>query len=221
MSNSPPSYSAIISALDPWSDESVRKDQLADPEIKPIIEFKESSDEKPGWQDIASFHPTTKRYWALWDSLHQKNGVLYRKWESDDGKTFMWQLILPKTRVSTVHGSLTGGHFGVMKTLQKVRERFYWDNVWSDVEKCCRICDPCDSCKDPRKRTRGRLQLYNVGAPFERIAFDILGPLPRSSDGNNNILVVMYYFTKWPEAYPIPDQEASTVIKVLVQHWIS
>ncbi|GFU24864.1 gag-pol [Trichonephila clavipes] len=35
------------SALDPWSDESVRKDQLADPEIKPIIEFKESSDENP------------------------------------------------------------------------------------------------------------------------------------------------------------------------------
>ncbi|GFX69301.1 retrovirus-related Pol polyprotein from transposon opus [Trichonephila clavipes] len=39
-----------ISALDPWSDESVRKDQLADPEIKPITEFKESSDEKPSWQ---------------------------------------------------------------------------------------------------------------------------------------------------------------------------
>ncbi|GFX51118.1 retrovirus-related Pol polyprotein from transposon 412 [Trichonephila clavipes] len=31
----------------------------------------------------------------------------------------------------------------------------------------------------------------------------------------------MDYFTKWPEAYPIPDQEASTVSEVLVQHWIS
>ncbi|GFW90371.1 retrovirus-related Pol polyprotein from transposon 412 [Trichonephila clavipes] len=48
------------SALDPWSDESIQKDQLADPEIKTIIEFKESSDEKPSWQDIAPFHPTTK-----------------------------------------------------------------------------------------------------------------------------------------------------------------
>ncbi|GFU77273.1 retrovirus-related Pol polyprotein from transposon 412 [Trichonephila clavipes] len=35
------------------------------------------------------------------------------------------------------------------------------------------------------------------------------------------MLVVMDYFTKWPEAYPIPDQEASTVAEVLVQHWIS
>ncbi|GFS55046.1 retrovirus-related Pol polyprotein from transposon 412 [Trichonephila clavipes] len=126
------------------------------------------------------------------------------------------------TRISTVlkelHGRPTGGHFGVMKNLQKVRERFYWNNVRSDVEKCCRTCDPCAARKSPRKCTRGRLQLYNVGAPFERITFDILGPLLRSSDDNNNILVVMDYFTKWPEAYPIPNQEASTVAEVLVQH---
>ncbi|GFY04217.1 gag-pol [Trichonephila clavipes] len=57
------------SELDPWSDESVQKDQLADPEIKPIIEFKESCDEKPSWQDIASFHPTTNRCWALSDNF--------------------------------------------------------------------------------------------------------------------------------------------------------
>ncbi|GFT38765.1 retrovirus-related Pol polyprotein from transposon 412 [Trichonephila clavipes] len=138
---------------------------------------------------------------------------------------FRWQLILPKTRISTVlkelHSSPTGGHFGVMKTLQKVCECFYWNNVWSNVEKCCCICDPCAAHKGPRKCTRGRLQLYNVGVPFERIAFDILDPLSRSSDGNNNILMVMDYFTKWPETYPISDQEASTVAEILVQHWTS
>ncbi|GFY09831.1 retrovirus-related Pol polyprotein from transposon 412 [Trichonephila clavipes] len=85
----------------------------------------------------------------------------------------------------------TGVHLGVMKTLHKVREHFYWNNVQSDVEKWCRISDPCTARKGPRKRTRGRLQLYNMGAPFKRIAFDILGPLPRSQDGNNNILVVV------------------------------
>ncbi|GFY15461.1 retrovirus-related Pol polyprotein from transposon 412 [Trichonephila clavipes] len=130
-------------------------------------------------------------------------------------RNLAWQLILPKTRVSTVlkelRGSPTGGHFDVMKALQKVFERFYWNNVLSDVEKCCRTFDPCAARKGPRKRTRGRLQLSNVGAPFERIAFDILGPLPKSSDDNNILRRLMYYFTKCPEAYPISDQKASTV----------
>ena len=31
----------------------------------------------------------------------------------------------------------------------------------------------------------------------------------------------MDYFTKWPEAYPLPDQEATTVAEVLLQNWIS
>ncbi|GFX71301.1 retrovirus-related Pol polyprotein from transposon 412 [Trichonephila clavipes] len=81
--------------------------------------------------------------------------------------------------------------FGIMKTIQKVHERHYWNNVWSDVERWCCTCDLCASCKDPRKCARGRLRLYNVEAPFERIAFDILGSLSRS-DGNN-IIVVMDY----------------------------
>ncbi|GFU22729.1 transposon Ty3-G Gag-Pol polyprotein [Trichonephila clavipes] len=31
----------------------------------------------------------------------------------------------------------------------------------------------------------------------------------------------MDYFTKWPDAYPFSDQEASTVAEVLVKYWIS
>ncbi|GFU61120.1 retrovirus-related Pol polyprotein from transposon 17.6 [Trichonephila clavipes] len=64
---------------DPWSDEKVREDQMADPDIKPLIEFMESSSNKPSWQDISAYSPTTKQYWALWNSLHIRNGVLYRK----------------------------------------------------------------------------------------------------------------------------------------------
>ncbi|GFX17545.1 retrovirus-related Pol polyprotein from transposon 297 [Trichonephila clavipes] len=115
---------------DPWSDEKVREDQMADPDIKPLIEFMESSSNKPSWQDISAYSPTTKQYWALWNSLHLRNGVLYRKFESEDGKTFRWQLVLPRSRIPEVlkelHGSPTGDHFGVMKTLHRVRERFFW-----------------------------------------------------------------------------------------------
>ncbi|GFX49567.1 hypothetical protein TNCV_4902091 [Trichonephila clavipes] len=185
----------------PWSDEKVREDQMADPDIKPLIEFMESSSNKPSWKDISAYSPTTKQYWALWNSLHLRNGVLYRKFESEDGKTFRWQLVLPRSRIPEVlkelHGSPTGGHFGVMKTLHRVRERFCWGKVRADVEQWCKSCDACSARKGPKIRSRGKLHRYNVGAPFERIAFDILGPLPRTASGS------------------------PTVAEAVVQHWIS
>ncbi|GFV30540.1 hypothetical protein TNCV_9181 [Trichonephila clavipes] len=68
----------------------------------------------------------------------------------------------------------------------------------------------------PKIRSRGKLHRYNVGAPFERIAFDILGPLPRMSV-NKYLLVVMDYFTKWPERTDQPedgeDEDSGTTQK--------
>ena len=50
---------------------------------------------------------------------------------------------------------------------------------------------------------------YNTGSPMERIAIDVLGPLPITETGNKYILIVADYFTKWVEAYPMPNQEAT------------
>jgi hypothetical protein len=60
---------------------------------------------------------------------------------------------------------------------------------------------------------------YNVGAPFERVGIDIAGPFPQSDRGNRCLLLAMVYFTKWPEVYPIPNQEASTVADALVTNF--
>ncbi len=51
---------------------------------------------------------------------------------------------------------------------------------------------------------------------MERMGVDIMGPFSRSERGNRFVLTAMDYFTKWPEAYALPDQEAKTVVDVLV-----
>ncbi|GBM23666.1 hypothetical protein AVEN_117409-1 [Araneus ventricosus] len=77
------------------------------------------------------------------------------------------------------------------------------------------------SPKRTQNKNKGRLQRYNVGAASERMALDILGPFPVTTKGNRYVLVLMDYFTKWPEAIPIPVQEASTVAEELVRTWTS
>ncbi|CAI5681311.1 unnamed protein product [Oreochromis niloticus] len=46
-------------------------------------------------------------------------------------------------------------------------------------------------------------------------------PATGEERGNCYVLVAMDYFTKWPEAYAIPDQEAETVADVLVEGMFS
>lgn len=41
------------------------------------------------------------------------------------------------------------------------------------------------------------------------VAVDILGPFPTTDQGNCYILVAMYYFTKWLEAYAVSDRIAA------------
>ena len=49
---------------------------------------------------------------------------------------------------------------------------------------------------------------------------DIVGPFPKSANGNKYILVVSDYFTRWAEAFPIPNQEALTVARVFVNEYV-
>ncbi|GBO23012.1 Retrovirus-related Pol polyprotein from transposon 297 [Araneus ventricosus] len=191
-------------SVDSLSSCEIQKAQLKDPAIKPILEKKLNSAYRPSWQEIAPESPATKRYWALWESLHLKDGVLYRRFESDNGSSCPWQLILPKSRIIEVlreiHDSASGGHFGVMKTLSKTRERCRADAgapmLNADVENWCKECHACGARKGPKTRSKGRLQRYNVGAPFERMALDILGHFPVTTKGNRYVLVLMDYFTK-------------------------
>ncbi|MCG8112562.1 MAG: DDE-type integrase/transposase/recombinase [Candidatus Thiodiazotropha taylori] len=65
------------------------------------------------------------------------------------------------------------------------------------------------------------MQIMGSGYPMERIATDILGPLPETESGNRYILVIGDYFTKWVEAFAIPDQTAQTVARCLVKEVVS
>ena len=134
------------------------------------------------------------------------------------------QIVLPEdlrqTAFEAHHSHTTASHCGVKKTLSALQSRYYWPGLTSAVHRLVARCHVCGSKKTWGKKRRSPLKQYVVGAPMERIAIDILGPLPETPWKNKLILVVGDYFTKWTESYPLPNQEATTVAEKLVNEFI-
>ena len=135
-----------------------------------------------------------------------------------------YQIILPRNLQETAlrahHGHTTASHRGVNKTLGALRARYYWPGLTSQVKRWVRVCHECGAKKNWGRKRRSPLKQYVVGAPMERLAMDILGPLPLTPRGNRFVLVVTDYFTKWTESYAISNQEAVTVAEKLVAEFV-
>ena len=59
------------------------------------------------------------------------------------------------------------------------------------------------------------MQPVTAENPFHMITMDFL-ELPLTASGNRYCLVVSDYFTRWPEAFALPDQKAITVARTIV-----
>ena len=118
------------------------------------------------------------------------------------------------------HASAEGGHFGFQKTIEKLKQRFHWIYLSKDVNEWCATCPTCNKQKT-HGRNRGALQPIYSGEPFERVAMNIIGPLPRTPRENRYILTVVDHFTKLVEAYALQDKEAITVARVFLNKFVS
>jgi len=196
-----------------------KQHQEQDADLQPALRWLEAQ-RRPPWEEVAVFSKATKGLWSQFGSLRLSQGVLQRAWKEPATGEEKWQMVVPKDLrdavLEAMHGAAGSGHFGVSKTLRRLRKGFYWGQCRRDVEDFCRRCDPCMARKGPPGRSHAPLQQFPVGAPMERVAVDVVGPLPCSDGGNRYVLTAIDYFTKWPEAYAIPDQEAETVVEALV-----
>ncbi|KAG8146080.1 hypothetical protein E2320_012486 [Naja naja] len=90
------------------------------------------------------------------------------------------------------HFTELGNHLGQKKTMHRIQSRYYWLGIVKDVVDW-----------------QLTLSLHSVG------------PFPESRQGHTHILVVMDYYTKWVEAFPLLKRDAFSVAKGLVSLYYS
>ncbi|KAG1930770.1 thy-1 membrane glycoprotein [Pimephales promelas] len=99
-----------------------------------------------------------------------------------------------------------------------------WDQLHMRNQRLVRI-PPANSDAASAVQAHGKapcapLQMSVVSRPYERVAVDVLGPLPETLNKNKYILIIGDYFSKWTEAFPLPNQEAQSIARVLVEEWV-
>ena len=130
------------------------------------------------------------------------------------------QLALPtqyrSEALAAYHDSLLGGgHQGVDRTYLSLRQRFFWPRLYSATEEYVRSCDDCQKSKRFYHHHPAPLQPLPVADKFSRWHLDILGPLTKTPEGYQYIILAVDSFSCWCVAYPLKTQTATEIAKIL------
>lgn len=116
------------------------------------------------------------------------------------------------------HTSPLGGHFGIRKTIENIKEKYYWPNMAEEIKQYIESCDSCQRTGKPTKDPS--IIPIKVTGPFDQIGIDFVGPLKISKNENKYIIVATDYLTKWPEARPLKTATAKEVANFLYEEII-
>jgi hypothetical protein len=211
---------AAVQAI-PRDNDVMHEEQQKDPLCKSIMTYLE---------DGILFDEDNRRMpiWAKEIELYfMANGILCRTLTPVSKKRRQFvqiQVVVPlslrKMLLQEYHDSPTAGHLAYKRTCLRLRDKFYWPTMLDDIKEYCKACEACALQRRVHLKTfLNPLDL--TSAPFEVLGLDFLGPIqPASLEGNNYVLVITDYFTKWVEVIPLPDQTALTTSKAMMERII-
>lgn len=133
------------------------------------------------------------------------------------------RLIVPQDNRRAVmgahHDTPFGGHQGIERTTEVIKERYYWKNMDQDIEEYVKTCELCNKKRATlEEKAPVPMQITEqVTRPFQKVAMDIVGPLPKTHEGNQYILTFQDHFSKYPEAFAIENQKADTIARIFVE----
>ena len=137
--------------------------------------------------------------------ISKDDGILYR---TTAERT---QLVLQRKVVPLVFTELhvNMSHLGKDRTLQLIRDRFYWSKMEDDVTHfVTKVCS-CVKRKKPHIVPVAPMQTFSSAAPLELIGLDFRH-LDTCSGGYQYLLVLTDHFSEFPQVYPTTNKSAKT-----------
>ncbi|OWZ05873.1 LOW QUALITY PROTEIN: reverse transcriptase [Phytophthora megakarya] len=127
----------------------------------------------------------------------------------------LMRLVIPETLQQDIlhhyHTSLQGGHQGIGRTYDRIRDHFHWRGLYKSVQRYVGECVDCETGKG-RPRIQGESP-GNLQAtyPFQIIAMDRIPSLPRSFNGNTELLIFVDLFSRYVIAKASASRSAQTI----------
>lgn len=191
------------------------KEQSSDREIKRVIELVQYGFAK---SDLKAESDGVCRYLREIEKLFLDKGVLYRRAILQNEK--INQLVLPShfrdTAFKLLHTNL--GHHGRDRTIQLMKERFFWPGMFLEITERVKNCERCIKFKTPEKNSAELVSIESY-QPLDLVCMDYLS-LEKSKGGFENILVITDHFTRYSQAFPSRNQTAKTTAKILFENFI-
>ncbi|VDI62765.1 Hypothetical predicted protein [Mytilus galloprovincialis] len=105
--------------------------------------------------------------------------------------------------------------------MSKIKDKYHWYNMTKDINLFVLSCDTCNKNKKASRHSKCPLTKYHAGYPMERVHIDFMGPLPKTKQNNEHILMMTDQFTKWTECIPLPSQTAEVTAQAAINEFFT
>ncbi|KAK3000254.1 hypothetical protein RJ639_044883 [Escallonia herrerae] len=97
---------------------------------------------------------------------------------------------------------------------------YYWPTIVKDCLDYAKRCQACRFHANFIHQPPEPLHPTVASWPFDAWGLDVVGPLPKSSEGHLYILAMIDYFSKWAEAVSLKEIKKETVVNFIKNNLI-